>query len=264
MQQYLELLRQVKLRGVHRPDRTEVGTTGIFGYQMRFDLQQGFPLLTTKKLHTKSIVHELLWFLSGDTNTRYLNEHGVKIWDAWADADGNLGPVYGHQWRHWKNSDGKTIDQIENLISGLKKDPYSRRHIVNAWNVGDLEKMALPPCHAFFQFYVAENRLSCLLYQRSVDIFLGLPFNSASYALLTHMVAEQVGLQPGEFVWNGGDCHIYLNHTDQIDLQLTREPLPLCQLKIKRKPATIFDYVYDDFAFENYQAHPHIKGEIAV
>lgn len=264
MQQYLELLRHVKKHGVSRSDRTSTGTISTFGYQMRFDLSQGFPLLTTKKLHTKSIIHELLWFLSGDTNIKYLKENGVRIWDPWADENGDLGPVYGHQWRSWKNAEGKTFDQISAVMKSLKEDPYSRRHIVSAWNVGELENMALPPCHAFFQFYVAENKLSCLLMQRSVDIFLGLPFNIASYSLLTHMMAQQLGYGVGDFVWTGGDCHIYVNHTDQVDLQLTREPLPLCQLSIKRKPDTLFDYKFDDFEFVDYQAHPHIKGDIAV
>jgi thymidylate synthase len=231
---------------------------------MRFDLGQGFPMVTTKKLHTKSIIHELLWFLSGDTNIRYLNENGVSIWDEWADESGNLGPVYGHQWRFWKGADGRPIDQIANVLEQIRDQPDSRRMIVSAWNVGELERMALQPCHALFQFYVADGRLSCQLYQRSCDIFLGVPFNIASYALLTIMMAQQTGLEPGDFVWTGGDCHLYLNHLDQADEQLSREPFPLPSLRIKRKPQSIFGYKYEDFEIVGYQHHPHIKAPVAV
>lgn len=264
MQQYLDYLRHVLNNGVKKTDRTGTGTLSVFGYQMRFDLQQGFPLVTTKKVHVKSIIHELLWFLSGDTNIKYLKEHGVSIWDEWADEQGNLGSVYGKQWRAWQTADGRTIDQISELIHQIKTTPDSRRLIINAWNVGELDKMALPPCHAFFQFYVANGRLSCMLTQRSVDSFLGLPFNIASYAILTHMVAQQCNLEVGEFVWSGGDCHIYLNHLDQVNEQLQRKPYPLPQLIIKRKPDSIFDYRYEDFEIVNYQAHPAIKAPIAV
>jgi thymidylate synthase len=236
----------------------------VFGWQMRFDLEAGFPLVTTKKLHLKSIVHELLWFLRGETNVRYLRENGVTIWDEWADENGELGPVYGVQWRAWAAADGREIDQITRAIELIKRDPDSRRIIVNAWNVGELEKMALTPCHALFQFYVADGRLSCQLYQRSADIFLGVPFNIASYALLTHMVAEQCGLQPGEFIWTGGDCHLYVNHFEQARTQLAREPLALPRLNIKRRPDSIFEYQFDDFEFTGYQAHPGIKAPIAV
>jgi thymidylate synthase len=264
MRQYLDLLRHVLDNGAFKGDRTGTGTHAVFGWQMRFDLAQGFPLLTTKKLHLKSIVHELLWFLRGETNVRYLREHGVTIWDEWADENGELGPVYGVQWRAWAAADGREIDQITRAIELIKRDPDSRRIIVNAWNVGELEKMALTPCHALFQFYVANGRLSCQLYQRSADIFLGVPFNIASYALLTHMVAEQCGLQPGEFIWTGGDCHLYVNHFEQARTQLAREPLPLPRLLIKRRPDSIFDYAFDDFEFTGYQAHPGIKAPIAV
>jgi thymidylate synthase len=264
MQQYLDFLRHIQQHGVKKTDRTGTGTLSIFGYQMRFDLQQGFPLVTTKKLHLKSIIHELLWFLSGDTNIHYLNQHGVKIWDAWADNNGDLGPVYGKQWRAWQCSDGQVVDQISQLITQLKTNPDSRRHIINAWNVGELDKMALPPCHLLFQFYVAEQKLSCMLTQRSADAFLGVPFNIASYALLTHMLAHQCGLEVGEFIWSGGDCHIYSNHLAQVDLQLGREPLPLPTLAIQRKPESLFDYQFEDFEFINYQHHDAIKAPIAV
>lgn len=264
MQQYLNLLQHIVSKGVEKTDRTGTGTLSTFGYQMRFDLQQGFPLLTTKKLHIRSIVYELLWFLKGDTNIRYLNENGVSIWDEWANAEGELGPVYGHQWRSWPTPNGQSIDQINNVIEQIKTNPDSRRLIVSAWNVGELDKMALPPCHLLFQFYVANGRLSCQLYQRSADTFLGVPFNIASYALLTHMVAHQCDLEVGEFIWTGGDCHLYLNHLEQVDLQLTRKPFPGPQLAIKRKPQHIADYCFEDFEVLNYQSHPHIKGKVAV
>lgn len=264
MKAYLELLKKIQQEGVTKQDRTGVGTISLFGHQMRFNLQEGFPLLTTKKLHIRSIIHELLWFLSGDTNIQYLSEHGVRIWNEWADADGELGPVYGHQWRSWPTTDGTTIDQIDNLIREIKETPNSRRLIVSAWNVGELEKMALPPCHMMFQFYVADGKLSCQLYQRSADTFLGLGFNIASYALLTHMVAEQCNLDVGDFIWTGGDIHLYLNHLEQANLQLSREPFPLPKLKIKRKPSSIFDYCFEDFEILDYQAHPHIKAPVAV
>jgi thymidylate synthase len=264
MQQYLEFMRHVREHGTRKTDRTGTGTLSVFGYQMRFDLRAGFPLVTTKKIHLKSVVHELLWFLKGDTNTRYLRENGVTIWDEWADAQGELGPVYGKQWRSWPTPNGGSIDQMSEVLRQLREQPDSRRIIVSAWNVGELADMALMPCHAFFQFYVADGRLSCQLYQRSADIFLGVPFNIASYALLTHMVAQQVDLQVGDFVWTGGDCHLYSNHLEQADLQLSREPLPLPQLVIGRKPPTLFDYVFDDFEFRNYQFHPAIKAPVAV
>lgn len=264
MQQYLDFLKAIKEKGAIKEDRTGTGTTSIFGYQMRFNLQKGFALVTTKKLHIRSIIHELLWFLSGDTNIKYLQENGVRIWNEWADEDGNLGPVYGAQWRTWQTRDGQTIDQIQNLIDNIKNNPSSRRLIVNAWNVGELDKMALAPCHMMFQFYVAAGKLSCMLYQRSADAFLGVPFNIASYSLLVHMVAEQCSLEVGDFVWAGGDCHIYNNHFEQVDLQLSREPLPLAQLKIKNKPSSIFDYKFADFEILNYQSHPAIKGKVAV
>jgi thymidylate synthase len=264
MQQYLDFLRHIREQGVKKADRTGTGTLSTFAYQMRFDLQKGFPLVTTKKLHLRSIIHELLWFLQGDTNVAYLNANNVRIWDEWADANGDLGPVYGKQWRAWRTGDGKTVDQMSQLLEQIKTTPDSRRLIVNAWNVGELDQMALMPCHVIFQFYVANGRLSCQLYQRSADAFLGVPFNIASYALLTHMIAEQCNLKVGEFIWTGGDCHIYLNHLAQVDLQLTRQPLPLPQLVIKRKPASLFDYVFDDFVIENYESHPHIKGEVSV
>jgi thymidylate synthase len=264
MRQYLDLLRHVRDKGVRRMDRTGTGTLGVFGYQMRFDLSEGFPLVTTKKLHVKSIIHELLWFLSGSTNTRYLKENGVRIWDEWADEEGELGPVYGKQWRSWATLDGRSIDQITHLIEGIKFNPNSRRHIVSAWNPADIEDMALPPCHCLFQFHVAEGRLSCQLYQRSADIFLGVPFNIASYALLTLMVAQVTGLKPGEFVHTFGDAHLYLNHLEQADLQLQREPKPLPRMALNPEVRSIFDFVYDDFRLTGYEAHPHIKAEVAV
>ena len=264
MKQYLDLLTHVLERGVEKTDRTGVGTISTFGYQMRFDLAEGFPVVTTKKLHLRSIIYELLWFLRGDTNVKYLNENRVTIWDEWADAEGNLGPVYGKQWRSWGAGDGKTIDQISQVIGQIKTNPDSRRLIVSAWNVGELDQMALAPCHAMFQFYVVEGRLSCLLFQRSADCFLGVPFNIASYALLTHMIAEQCGLQPGEFIWTGGDCHIYMNHLEQVKLQLSRQPLALPTLQINRKPDSIFDYRYEDFELQNYQSHSAIAAPIAI
>ena len=264
MRQYLELMRHVRDHGARKSDRTGTGTLSVFGYQMRFDLADGFPAVTTKKLHFRSIICELLWFLRGDTNTGYLHEHGVSIWDEWADEQGNLGPVYGYQWRSWPAPDGRHIDQISKVLEQLHRNPDSRRLIVSAWNVADLDKMALQPCHAFFQFYVANGRLSCQLYQRSADVFLGVPFNICSYALLTHMLAQQTGLQPGEFIWTGGDCHLYLNHLEQVDEQLARKPYPLPTLVIKRKPPTLFDYVYEDFEIANYQSHPAIKAPVAV
>ncbi len=264
MKIYHDLLKHVLDSGVQKTDRTGVGTRSVFGYQMRFDLEKGFPLLTTKKVHTKSIIHELLWFIRGESNIQYLKDNGVTIWDEWADAQGNLGPVYGVQWRSWKAADGRTIDQIQNVIQQIKSNPDSRRLIVNAWNVGEIDKMALPPCHAFFQFYVAEGRLSCQLYQRSADIFLGVPFNIASYALLVHMVAHVTGLKPGTFVHTLGDAHLYQNHFEQTKLQLSREPRALPQLKIRRDVSSIFDFAYDDFLIENYDPHPGIKAPIAV
>src|SRR6187399_3123460 len=264
MQAYLDLLRHVKTNGVRKEDRTGTGTQSVFGYQMRFNLQEGFPLLTTKKLHTRSIIHELLWFLRGDTNTKYLKENGVTIWDEWADIEGNLGPVYGSQWRSWKTADGRTIDQITQVIEQIKKNPDSRRLIVSAWNVGEIEKMALPPCHAFFQFYVAQGKLSCQLYQRSADIFLGVPFNIASYALLTLMVAQVCDLKPGDFVHTFGDLHLYSNHLEQAKLQLTREPRPLPQMKLKPKVKNIDDFEFEDFELVGYDPHPAIKAPIAV
>ena len=264
MQQYLSLMRHVRDNGTFKEDRTGTGTLSVFGHQMRFDLGEGFPLVTTKRLHTKSIIHELLWFLSGDQNTRYLTENGVSIWNEWADEDGNLGPVYGVQWRSWPAPDGSSIDQIGEVVRQLKEDPDSRRIIVSAWNVGEIDKMALPPCHCLFQFYVAEGKLSCQLYQRSCDIFLGVPFNIASYALLTHMLAQQCDLGVGDFIWTGGDCHLYTNHLEQADEQLTRDPLPLPRLAIKRRPDSIFDYRFEDFEILNYEAHPHIRAAVAV
>jgi thymidylate synthase len=261
--QYLALLADILENGVERPDRTGTGTLGVFGRQMRFDLAKGFPLLTTKKLHLKSIVYELLWFLRGDSNARWLQERGVRIWDEWAGPDGELGPVYGKQWRSWAAPDGRSIDQIAKLVEGLRKNPSSRRHIVTAWNPADVDDMALPPCHCLFQFFVAEGRLSCQLYQRSADVFLGVPFNIASYALLTHMVAQVVGLEPGEFVHSFGDAHLYLNHLEQAKLQLTREPLPFPTLKLAAKD-DLFAFEYEDVVLENYQAWPHIKAEVAV
>jgi len=264
MKQYLDLLRLVLEHGVPKTDRTGTGTRAVFGHQMRFDLAAGFPLLTTKKLHLKSIVHELLWFLRGESNVAYLRENGVTIWDEWADAEGELGPVYGVQWRQWRAADGRTIDQISAAVDLLRRDPHSRRIVVSAWNVGELDRMALTPCHALFQFFVADGRLSCQLYQRSADIFLGVPFNIASYALLTHMMAEQTGFEVGEFVWTGGDCHLYSNHLEQARLQLGRVPLPPPRLVMRRRPASIFEYQFEDFEFTRYEAHPAIKAPIAV
>jgi thymidylate synthase len=264
MKQYLDLLRHIREHGARKSDRTGTGTLSVFGPQMRFDLAQGFPLVTTKRVHLKSIVYELLWFLRGDTNVAYLREHGVTIWDEWADEHGELGPVYGKQWRSWPTPDGRTIDQISQVIEQLRSNPDSRRIIVSAWNVGELDRMALMPCHALFQFYVAEGKLSCQLYQRSADIFLGVPFNVASYALLTHLIAQQCDLEVGEFVWTGGDCHLYMNHFAQADEQLSREPYPLPRLKIRRRPPTLFDYDYEDFEFVSYQYHPANKAPVAV
>jgi thymidylate synthase len=264
MQQYLDFLRHICDNGIEKKDRTGTGTLSTFAYQMRFDLSQGFPLVTTKKLSLRSIIYELLWFLRGDTNIHYLRENKVTIWDEWADSQGNLGPVYGKQWRAWQAADGTIIDQISNLIEQIKNNPDSRRLIVNAWNVGELAKMALPPCHLLFQFYVARGKLSCQLYQRSADAFLGVPFNIASYSLLIHLIAQQCDLAVGEFIWTGGDCHIYSNHLEQVNLQLSREPFPLPKLHIKQKPASLFDYQFEDIEILNYQAHPHIKAEVAV
>ena len=264
MRQYLSLMREVRESGVYKDDRTGTGTYRIFGHQMRFDLSEGFPLVTTKKLHIRSIIHELLWFLSGDSNIRYLKENGVSIWDEWADEDGDLGPVYGVQWRSWPTPDGRKVDQIAQIMDQLRNSPDSRRIILSAWNVAEIDNMALPPCHCLFQFYVAEGKLSCQLYQRSCDIFLGVPFNIASYALLTHMLAQQADLGVGDFIWTGGDCHLYSNHVEQADEQLTREPLPLPRLAIKRRPPSIFDYRFEDFEILNYESHPHIKAAVAV
>ncbi len=264
MRQYLALMRHVRDHGARKSDRTGTGTLSVFGYQMRFDLSEGFPAVTTKKLHFRSIIHELLWFLRGDTNLKYLHEHKVTIWDEWADANGDLGPVYGYQWRHWPTADGGHIDQIARVLEQLRTTPDSRRIIVSAWNVADLDRMALAPCHAFLQFHVAQGRLSCQLYQRSADIFLGVPFNICSYALLTHLIAQQTGLEPGEFIWTGGDCHLYLNHLEQAEEQLSRKPYPLPQLTIKRKPPSLFDYQYEDFEIVNYQSHAPIKAPVAV
>jgi thymidylate synthase len=264
MKQYLDLMKDILETGASKTDRTGTGTRSVFGRQLRFDLAQGFPLLTTKKLHTRSIFIELLWFLKGDTNIQYLHDHGVTIWDEWADENGDLGPVYGHQWRSWPAPDGQTIDQITNVLNQIREKPDSRRHIVSAWNPAEVDKMALPPCHTMFQFYVADGKLSCQLYQRSADYFLGVPFNIASYALLTHMFAQQCDLQPGDFVWTGGDVHLYTNHIEQAKLQLSREPFDLPQLNIRRKPASIFEYQYEDFEIVNYQTHPGIKAPIAV
>ena len=264
MYQYLDLMRRVRSDGVRKNDRTGTGTLSVFGHQMRFDLRDGFPMVTTKKLHTRSIIHELLWFLSGDTNVGYLNENKVSIWDEWADESGDLGPVYGAQWRSWPTPGGHQVDQIEQLIDTLRQDPDSRRIIVSAWNVGELDKMALAPCHCLFQFYVADGYLSCQLYQRSSDIFLGVPFNIASYALLTQMVAQQADLKVGDFIWTGGDCHLYMNHLEQAEQQLQRKPLPMPRLAIRRKPASIFDYEFDDFEILGYECHPHIRAAVAV
>ena len=264
MKQYLDLMKLVLDEGVQKGDRTGTGTQSIFAHQMRFDLQQGFPLVTTKKLHLRSIIHELLWFLNGDTNTKYLTENNVKIWDEWADEDGNLGPVYGAQWRSWPSASGKHIDQFSELMEQIKTNPNSRRLIISAWNVGEIENMALPPCHLLFQFYVADGKLSCQLYQRSCDLFLGVPFNIASYALLTHMVAQQAGLEVGDFVWTGGDVHLYSNHIEQAQTQIQRQPFSLPKLIIHRKPDSVFDYRYEDFEIADYEAHPHIKGAVAI
>ena len=264
MKQYLDLLDRILREGVEKGDRTGTGTISIFGHQMRFDLSEGFPLLTTKKLHLKSIIYELLWFLQGDTNIKYLNDHGVTIWDEWADAQGDLGHIYGYQWRSWLRPDGTTLDQIAQVVHDIKHNPDSRRLIVSAWNAGDIENMALPPCHALFQFYVAKGKLSCQLYQRSADTFLGVPFNIASYALLTMMMAQVCGLQPGEFVHTLGDTHIYLNHIEQVKLQLTREPRPLPRMVINPEVKDIFAFRYEDFELRDYNPHPHIKGVISV
>ena len=264
MRQYLDFLRHIREHGAPKDDRTGTGTISVFGHQMRFDLNAGFPLVTTKKLHLRSIIYELLWFLRGDTNVKYLHEHGVSIWDEWADENGELGPVYGKQWRSWPTQDGRQIDQLAQVLEQLKSNPNSRRILVSAWNVGELDRMALLPCHALFQFYVAEGRLSCQLYQRSADALLGVPFNIASYALLTHMIAQQCDLKVGDFVWTGGDCHLYLNHLQQADLQLSRAPFPLPQLKILRKPPSLFDYAYEDFEIVDYRYHAAIKAPIAV
>ncbi|HCE58457.1 MAG TPA: thymidylate synthase [Prolixibacteraceae bacterium] len=264
MKQYLNLLETILNEGTEKSDRTGTGTISRFGHQMRFDLSEGFPVVTTKKLHLKSIIHELLWFLAGDTNIKYLTDNGVRIWNEWADQDGNLGHIYGYQWRSWPTPDGKHIDQISQVIDSIKNKPDSRRHIVSAWNVGELDKMNLPPCHVLFQFYVADGKLSCQLYQRSADVFLGVPFNIASYALLTLMVAQVTGLKPGDFVHTFGDVHIYSNHIEQVKLQLTRQPFPLPQMKINPDIKNIFDFKFEDFELVNYLAHPHIKGEVAV
>ncbi len=264
MRQYLDFMRHVRDQGQYKADRTGIGTLSVFGYQMRFDLGAGFPLLTTKKVHTKSIVHELLWFLRGETNVRSLQAAGVTIWDEWADANGDLGPIYGYQWRSWPAPDGRHIDQLAEVLAQIRKNPDSRRLIVSAWNVGDIPRMKLPPCHAFFQFYIAEGKLSCQLYQRSADIFLGVPFNIASYALLTHMVAQQCDLDVGDFVWTGGDCHLYRNHAEQVETQLARTPFALPTLSIRRKPASLFDYRLEDFEIVGYESHPAIKAPVAV
>ena len=264
MRPYLDLLQHILDHGARKADRTGTGTLSVFGHQMRFDLRDGFPLVTTKKVHVRSVVAELLWFIRGDTNTAWLREHGVTIWDEWADANGDLGPIYGYQWRSWPAPDGRHIDQLANVIAEIRRNPDSRRLIVSAWNVGDIPRMKLPPCHAFFQFYVAEGRLSCQLYQRSADIFLGVPFNIASYALLTHIVAAQCDLGVGDFVWVGGDCHLYLNHLEQVETQLARAPYALPQLVLKRRPPTLFDYAYDDIEIAGYQSHPALRAPVAV
>jgi thymidylate synthase len=264
MKQYLDLLNHVIKNGIEKRDRTGTGTISVFGHQMRFNLEEGFPLLTTKKMHLRSIIHELLWFIAGDTNIKYLNDNGVSIWNEWADKDGNLGPVYGSQWRSWPTADGRKIDQLSEVISNIKKSPDSRRLVISAWNVGEIGKMALPPCHVLFQFYVANNRLSCQLYQRSCDIFLGIPFNTASYSLLTLMVAQVTGLRPGDFVHTLGDAHIYLNHIEQVKLQLTREPYPLPVMVINPSVDNIFNFKFEDFTLKDYISHPLIKGEISV
>jgi thymidylate synthase len=264
MRQYLDLMRLVRDQGVEKTDRTGTGTRSIFGHQMRFDLAAGFPMVTTKKLHLRSIAYELLWFLRGETNIKYLKDNNVSIWDEWADENGELGPVYGRQWRTWPTPDGGYIDQISRTVDLIRRNPDSRRIIVNAWNVAELEQMALTPCHALFQFWVGGGKLSCQLYQRSADIFLGVPFNIASYALLTHMFAQQCDLQVGEFIWSGGDCHLYLNHLEQVDVQLAREPRALPQLQIKRRPPSIFEYQFEDFEITDYDPHPHIKAAVAI
>jgi len=264
MKNYLDLLQDILDNGVHKGDRTGTGTQSVFGRQLRYDLSKGFPLVTTKRIHLKSVIHELLWFLSGDTNISYLKENGVKIWDDWADENGDLGPVYGSQWRTWEAPNGEKIDQIAAVVDSIKNNPDSRRHLVSAWNVAEINNMKLPPCHFAFQFYVAEGKLSCMLTMRSVDTFLGLPFNIASYALLTHMIAQQCDLEVGDFIWSGGDVHIYSNHVEQVKTQLEREPFALPKLVIKRKPDSIFDYKFEDFEFENYEHHPGIKAPIAV
>ena len=264
MRQYLDLMRQILDHGAAKEDRTGTGTLSIFGHQMRFDLGEGFPLVTTKKLHLRSIIHELLWFLQGSTNVRYLRENGVTIWDEWADADGNLGPVYGYQWRSWPAPDGRHIDQLAQVLAEIRRNPDSRRLIVSAWNVADIPDMALAPCHALFQFYIVDGKLSCQMYQRSADVFLGVPFNIASYALLTHMVAQQCDLGVGEFVWVGGDCHLYRNHLDQVREQLSRSPMPLPTLELRRRPASLFDYAFDDFGITGYRSHTAIKAPIAI
>ena len=264
MQQYLSMMRYVRDHGASKQDRTGTGTLSVFGHQMRFDLRQGFPLVTTKKLHTKSIIHELLWFLRGDSNVRYLQENGISIWNKWADENGELGPIYGVQWRSWPTRSGDTVDQIKQVVDLLRDNPDSRRILVSAWNAAEISNMALPPCHTMFQFYVAEGKLSCQLYQRSADIFLGVPFNIASYALLTHMLAQQTDLKVGDFVWTGGDCHLYLNHLEQVEEQLSREPLALPRLAIRRRPDSIFDYQFEDFEILNYEFYPHIKAAVAV
>jgi len=264
MRQYLDFLRHIRMQGTAKGDRTGTGTLSVFGYQMRFDLNEGFPLVTTKKMHLRSIIYELLWFLRGDTNIKYLHEHGVTIWDEWADQDGELGPVYGRQWRNWPTADGRHIDQLTQVLHQLKSNPNSRRILVSAWNVGELDQMALLPCHALFQFYVADRRLSCQLYQRSADALLGVPFNIASYALLTHMLAQQCDLDVGDFVWTGGDCHLYSNHLAQADLQMARAPYPLPRLRFARKPPSLFDYAFEDFEIHDYRHHEAIKAPIAV
>ena len=264
MKQYLDLLSHVLESGTRKEDRTGTGTISTFGYQMRFDLKDGFPLMTTKKLHLKSIIHELLWFLEGNTNTQYLNEHGVKIWNEWADENGELGPIYGYQWRSWPATDGKQIDQVSGVIDSIMGNPDSRRHVVSAWNVGELENMALPPCHILFQFYVADGKLSCQLYQRSADIFLGVPFNIASYSFLLMMMAQATGLEPGEFIHTLGDAHIYLNHLEQVELQMKRDPRPLPTVRLNPEIKSVFDFRFEDFVIENYNPHPHIKGAISV
>jgi len=264
MKQYLDLMKYVREFGAEKKDRTGTGTLSVFGYQMRFNLEEGFPLVTTKKVHLKSIIYELLWFLTGSTNIEYLNQHGVSIWNEWADQDGDLGPVYGVQWRSWGHPQDDCIDQISEVVTRIKNDPYSRRNIVSAWNVADIPKMALPPCHCLFQFYVADGKISCQLYQRSADIFLGVPFNIASYSLLLHMMAQQTNLDVGEFIWTGGDCHLYNNHLEQADIQLERETFKLPDLEMQRQPESIFEYQFEDFVIHNYKSHPHIPADVAV